>query len=244
MPGQLRQLLSHSVISGRAERLVRHQRRAGTPQLLRCGCAVELLGRQSATTTATPGVPLSVSFNLTCFRSGTVRVTAPTSGTDPASYYNILVDGTWAAFVMAGSSASFKAREGSRSVQLIDVPGNCTVTSSNPATVIVVGGGMTDVSFPVSCVANPTLTVTVTTTGTHIPAEFYVGVDYYYYYYYYQYSFTVSANGSGSIRIPPGDHTVYLDGLPGNCAVTSANGISVAMVLGSTRNVSFTVVCH
>jgi hypothetical protein len=175
---------------------------------------------------------------------GTVRVTAPTTGTDIPDWYSVHVDGRWAGDLTAGATLSVVVGEGSHAIQLYGVAPNCTVAGPNPAQATVTRGVTTNVVFPVSCVPNPTLRVTVTTTGSNLPSGYTVGVDWDYWYYYYVYSFAAPANGAASIRIPPGSHVVWLDGVASNCTVSTANPVSVAMSLGATVDVAFTVTCR
>ena len=189
------------------------------------------------------GAPVVVAFNVTCFRAGTIRVSAPTTGTDPATSYSITVDGSWAADIAPGASASIRASEGSHSVQLTQIAPNCTVTGPNPATVNLIGGAVTDVAFPVSCTPNPTLQVTVTTTGTHIPAQ------------YFARSGLLLFLRLLPLRLDGAGQRHRLDAAParqprrescrgGELHRDRANPLSVTMSLGATASVAFTVVCR
>jgi hypothetical protein len=191
-----------------------------------------------------PRAITDLAFNVTCVGAGVVRVSTTSRGIDVPSYFYVQIDGFYRDVVGSGNSVDIGGvAPGPHTIALGSVPGNCTVTSANPVNVTVTTGGTTNVAFDVSCVANPTLNVSVTTSGTNIPQSYYVGVDYSYYYY-YLYSFSVPANGSASSRIPPGNHTVVLDGLPSNCRVNGSSWFPVEMKMGVTTNVIFNVVCQ
>ncbi len=191
--------------------------------------------------TVAVGIIAEVSFNVTCIAKGTIRVTTTTTGVDFPPYFYVQVDGGFADIIGTVGGNAFTVGVGSHVVSLL-VPGNCTVTSSNPISVTVTDGATLNVGFSVSCVTNPTLRVTVTATGTNIPASFFVGVDYNYYYT-FDFTLTVPANGSASIRVPPGGrHVVFQP--PSNCRTTSSPGVPVVQVpMGSTTDVVYVVVC-
>src|SRR5205807_2613116 len=116
---------------------------------------------------------------------------------------------------------------GNYTLQILDLPANCSLVSgSNPRTVTVTAGTTTSTTFTVSCTATATtgtLTVATTTTGSNLDPD--------------GYPFTVTASartahpattatrGSASPEIPTGSYQVQLtpSSVAANCTVTSAN---------------------
>lgn len=102
-----------------------------------------------------------VSMTVSCVAvSGTLRVTTATTGApadlDPNSYR--VVVGTQLPLLMpANATSSFTVIGGTYTVRLADVEPNCTVASNSPSVTIPVGG-LTDVTFNVSCGAYPATT--------------------------------------------------------------------------------------
>jgi len=179
-----------------------------------------------------------VTFNVTCARTGEISVTVPTTGTDPDFYYEVDVDGMFSANITV-----IPLGAGPHTITLFVVPSNCTVTGTNPVHVTVAEGATTNVVFPVSCAPNPTLRITLTTSGAHLPTGYTIGVDRNFSAF-YDYSTAAPINGVASIAIHPGAHTVYLDGVPANCTVSTANPVSAVLILGAPTDVAFAVVCH
>ena len=62
------------------------------------------------------------------------------------------------------------------------VDSNCTLGGPNPVSAVVTSGATTNVSFAVTCLANPILRTTLVTTGPNAPTNYLVGVDSDYYY--------------------------------------------------------------
>jgi len=184
-----------------------------------------------------------VTFNVVCTAAGTVRVSAPTTGTDLPSGYSVFIDGSFGGDVPIASNISIRTTAGAHEVSLAYLATNCVTTGANHVAVNVPAGGVVDVQIPVSCAQNPELRVTVRTTGPNAPPIFGVGVDYSDSYGYSQFGFIVPSNGAASIRIPPGNHDVSLN-IPANCTASPANPVIAVLKLGSTTDVAFTVVCH
>jgi len=192
--------------------------------------------------TALQGAAVALAF--TCRTHGSVAVGVQASGLDIDTNYGIDVDGVYrSSLVGAGAIATLDVPVGTHAIGLDFVAPNCLVGGSNPVSVVVDSTSTAHVTFAVSCAANPTLQVSVTTNGANAPAAYLVGVDPDYYYG-YSYTASIPFNGGTSIRLPPGAHTVTLDQVPLNCSVTSANNVTVNMVLGSTTNLAFAVTCH
>ena len=118
------------------------------------------------------GMITDLAFNVTCVRTGEIRVTVPTTGTDPDFDYEVGVDG-----VFSTNITLIRLGAGFHTITLVVVPSNCTVTSANPVQVTVTAGATTDVVFPVACAPNPTLRITLTTSGANLPTGYTIGVD-------------------------------------------------------------------
>ena len=185
----------------------------------------------------------SVPLAYTCAPSGTVVVGVQASGVDVQTNFAFVVDGTSTFAIATAGTVSIVLPIGTHSIALSQLAGNCTVAAPNPVSVTVSNGATTNVSFSVTCLANPILRVTVETTGSNAPAAFLVGVDPSYHYG-YLYTSSVPPNGAVSITLPSGGHIVALDQVPLNCSVTSPNNVSVTTPPAMTTDVAFTVSCH
>lgn len=83
--------------------------------------------------------------------TGSVRVTAVTTGDDLDSQYGVSV-GSKSGTVSANGDVTISGvPAGSASVELTGVATNCTVTSANPVSVTVTAGGTATASFAVEC---------------------------------------------------------------------------------------------
>ena len=125
--------------------------------------AVELEGLSAnctmdATTTVEAGDTIHVSFVVTCFAAGAVRVTTATTGIDPDSYYSVCIGPsgvactTYAGLSMNGAVIVPGVPVGPQTVTLNDVATNCTVSGAQSRPVSVPQDGTVDVAFAVRCV--------------------------------------------------------------------------------------------
>ena len=121
-------------------------------------CAVT--GPNPITVTVTAGTT-NIAFPVTCTPlppPGTVRITAPTSGTNRDAYYYVVNEsvcdyyyGCTTLELPAGGFVEYTLDPGNYVFRLTDVAANCTINVPNPATVPVVSGMVTELVFPVSC---------------------------------------------------------------------------------------------
>jgi len=215
-------------------------------------CTVTSANPQSVNVPAggTATVAFTVSCNATA-TTGTLTIATSTAGQNqPTSY-------TLRATTPSGTSETltFRATDsqtfsgiatGNYTLQILDLPANCSLVSgSNPRTVTVTAGTTTSTTFTVSCTATATtgtLTVTTTTTGSNLDLD--------------GYTFTVTGGGQTATRaiatngtstfpgIPTGSYQVQLtpSTVAANCTVTNANPQTVNVPAGGTT-VTFTVSC-
>jgi hypothetical protein len=119
-------------------------------------CAVT--GPNPITVTVTAGTT-NIAFPVTCTPlppPGTVRITAPTSGTNRDAGYYVVSEpcdyyGCTTQALPAGGFVEYTLVAGNYWFWLTDVAANCTINVPNPATVPVVSGMVTELVFPVSC---------------------------------------------------------------------------------------------
>ena len=176
--------------------------------------------------------------------TGTLRVTAVTTGPNADAAYQVSVDGGEARALPANTAMTFDAlTPGSHSILLTDIAPNCSVGGANPVTVTVGQGATRNAVFTVACTPDPTsaaLRVTTFTTGPGAPGTFSLLVD--------SsaagsaQSATIPANGAMTINVPAGTHKVTL-AVPLNCAVNGPNSASVTAAAGSTATLHFDVSC-
>jgi hypothetical protein len=97
----------------------------------------------------------NVPFTFTCTTppasSGTLNITASTSGTDPDGYLVSVDGGPVQPIGMNGSMAITNVAAGSHSIQLSDLDRGCTVVGLNPVTITVSAGAVAAPDFEVSC---------------------------------------------------------------------------------------------
>ena len=192
------------------------------------------------------GRPVMIQFFVTCApRTGTVRISTTTSGSEPdADGYSVLVGGVSRAGVpVNGSFDVLLTPEGNNSVELRGVAGNCSVDAPNPRTVSVVNGAVVQVDFVIRCVPSASLTVTIATSGVSpdpngyelvVTEESRQVV-----------SGAVPANTSLTISGLRGTtYVVTLTGIAANCDVSTSNRRAVTLVSGSPNQISIDVICE
>src|SRR5437773_791279 len=109
-------------------------------------------------TTLEAGDTIHVSFVITCFAAGAVRVTTATTGIDPDSYYSVCIGPsgvactTYAGLPMNGEVIVPGVPVGPQTVTLNDVATNCTLSGGQSHPLSVPQDGTVDVAFAVRCV--------------------------------------------------------------------------------------------
>lgn len=214
---------------------------------LATNCSIS--GPASKSVTVVGGVTADVAFAVTCAPLAAIRVTVATTGVDPdPDGYVVTAGNQGASGSRSGAVAPNGAvvldslNQGTYSVTLSGVAGNCTVSGPGASVTVSVTWGMTaDVAFAVTCALPAAIRVSVATTGVDPDADGYVatalgprGYN----------SVAVAPNGAVVIdRLIAGTYTVTLDGVAVDCAVTTSNPVAVAVAGGETADVAFAVAC-
>jgi WD40 repeat protein len=195
-----------------------------------------------------------INFFVTCTpRGGTVHVAVNTTGTDlDADGYRVTVTGdpngpqsSARQVAMIPTNGSLDIRsvpEGSASVQLDALAGNCAVVGADPQTVSVQVDQTVNAAFSVQCTQAGAISVTTTTTGSFIDPDAYsvevrrpddsVGVRY-----------PITTNGTLKITGLLGNYVLTAFDVASNCDVADSNPRPVAVSSGSQTPVAFTVRC-
>jgi hypothetical protein len=180
--------------------------------------------------------------DITVPQVGTLEITTTTSGQEPdPDGYLVSLDGSEP--VAVGSDAILRLTDlstGAHSLELSGLAGNCTVPSGTRIDVSITADEVASASYVISCA--PTIgTIQVTTTSAGNPPDsngyrlLVDGVD----------NQPMAAQATVTLpSVSPGNHTVGLGDLAGNCAVTGENPRSVAVVAGDTADITFEIVCQ
>lgn len=190
------------------------------------------------------GETTAVSFAVECeATTGSLEVTATTTGNEPdPNGYGVSVDGSLEQTIGINGTVTFSdLPPGDHEVELTGVAGNCSVAGENPRNVEVTAGATASTGFAVACSSTVgSIEVAVTTTGDAIDAD----------------GYSVVLDGGASTQLvdandtvvfgglAPGDHTLDLENVAGNCTVTSANPATAEVTAGEQADVAFTVVCQ
>ena len=198
-------------------------------------CTVD--GDNPRTVTVPDGAPVSTTFNVACTaETADLIIGNTTSGNGTPAGYNYVLDGG-APLGLAANDAVTETgvAVGDHTVELQDVPGNCTVAGDNPRTVTVPTGGATT-TFDVTC-ASGSLTVDTHTLGIGLDAGYNVVIA-------GGTPSAVDANGSTTFSdVGIGDVTVELQDVAGNCTVSGQNPRTVTLSDGVTSSTQFEVAC-
>src|SRR6266566_475575 len=192
----------------------------------------------------TAGVAGATRFDMGCSAVGSLFVSTSTTGVDlDADGYTVTVDGSTSQPVGANGNVTFTGLSSytSHAVAVSSVVGNCTVNGANSQTVPVAAGGMTDVSFSLTCtpLANGTgtLTIVTSTTGSNVDPDGYtLTID-------GSSSQPIAANDTVTVTASAGDNPVALSGVAANCAVSGANPRTVTVAAGGADTTTFAVTC-
>ena len=190
------------------------------------------------------GGTADVKFAITCSATtGSIRLAIATTGSSlDLDGYSVALDGNSVGPIGVNATGTFSGlASGDHTVGLGDVAPSCMVQGDNPRAVVVTPGATTAVSFLVTCTTPPhagTVRVTTVTTGPHQDSDGYVttldsGPH-----------LAVPTHGSVSFKdVPAGTHTVSLGGLALNCAVAGETSRQIAVSVGATAAVTFSVTC-
>ena len=190
------------------------------------------------------GVAGSTDFSVGCGPWGGLTVWTKTTGVDlPDGGYAITLNGGASQAIAPNGSVTFTdLYEGTYSIRISGVEGNCTLSGTNPRLVTVSPGATSSATFSASCVptgsGSGSLTVTANTTGSTIDPDGYtVTID-------GSISQAIGAtNGSVTVAGPAGDHRVELSGVASNCTVGGANPRTVSVPAGGAATTAFSITC-
>ena len=178
-------------------------------------------------------------------QTGDLGITAATTGVDRPAWYRAMVDGGAMQQTVGANETVYLngLTAGDHTVLLDGVPANCTLSGANPRTVTISAGAVSGTTFSVSCTgteppATGDLDLTAVTTGSDLDPNDYLSVlD-------EDRETVVGINQTVSIRdLAAGSHTVFLDGVADNCAVSGANPRTVTITGGAVSSTTFSVTC-
>lgn len=182
-----------------------------------------------------------ISFEVHCsIPPGSVELTITTEGEnlDPDGYV-VTLNGRVAETVGINSSLTWRGvGAGDRSVRVDGIAPDCVLSGPNPHP-IVVEAERVAVSLEITCEARSgTLVVSTLTGGLRLDPDGYtVQVD--------EGSPQAFTTRSLSLqKIPVGEHRVTLGGVAENCAVQTANPVTVTIVYRATREIEFQIICR
>src|SRR5213080_316409 len=184
----------------------------------------------------------ATTFDVACASVGSLVVGTNTTGVDlDADGYTVLVDGSGQPVATNGSVTFTGLATGNHSVALSGAAQNCTVSGANPQSGTVMAGGMTSVTFSLSCApigsGSGGLTVTTSTTGYNLDPDGYtVTID-------GTNSQPIATNGNVTFTAPAGANPVALSGVAANCTVSVANPQTVPVSAGGAATTTFAVTC-
>ena len=184
----------------------------------------------------------ATTFDVACASVGSLVVGTNTTGVDlDPDGYTVTVDGSSQPAVTNGNVTFTGLTTGSHSVVLSGAAANCMVSGANPQSGTVTAGGMTSVTFSLSCApigsGSGSLTVTTSTTGYNLDPDGYtVTID-------GTNSQPIATNGSVTVTAPAGANPVALSGMSANCTASEANPQTVTVPAGGAATTMFTVTC-
>ncbi len=175
---------------------------------------------------------------------GRIEVTVTTSGADlDPDGYTIGLDSAAAqapVSIDGGSTTFSDVPLGQHTVWITDLAANCTVAGQTVVTVTVGSRGTAQIAFAVTCVAFGAVRVTAATSGADLDPDGYTimvdgGVA----------SQALPANGGAATFAQqlPGMHTVEINGIAANCAVSGQTSQTVAVASGATTEIAYAVSC-
>lgn len=203
-------------------------------------CSV--VGDNPRTVTIATNTAVQTDFEVECVDIvGTVDVITSTTGVDiDPNGYTVGVEGVADQAVGVNDTVSVTdVVWGERTVELLNLESNCTVSGDNPRTVAVPQVGVVETTFDVSCAPlTGNLTVTASTTGGTVDPDGYtVTVD-------GGTGQVVDTNGSVAFSdVASGDHSVELSGIAPNCSVTGANPVTVTVPPTGGASHTFDITC-
>lgn len=173
--------------------------------------------------------------------TGSVVVSATTTGEDVPNAYTLIVGEDWTQSIESGGTATVSdLAPGDYSVELSDIPTNCAATSANPVGMAVEAGKQTTTVFSVHCGANiGALGIQAFTIGDDLDPNGYMvsigGIA----------SHPIPPNGSVTIDdIPAGEHMVVIADVAANCEVLAGDSITATVPYRGSAQIAFTIDCY
>jgi hypothetical protein len=192
------------------------------------------------------GGTTSVTFAVTCTATtGGVSITSATNGPDSdPDGYTVSVDGVESGSLgINGTVAVEPLPSGIHTIGLTGVAGNCQIQGENLRSVAVTAGADASIAYAITCSAaapgSGNLRISTATTGGAADPD--------------GYTFVVDGGSPTPIapsaattlqNLAPGDHSVQLAGLSGNCSVQGTNPRPVTVTGGATASLRFAVTCR
>ena len=190
----------------------------------------------------------ALAFSVRCTQPppviATIRISTSTTGPDQdEDGYVVSVDGGAEQPIgVTATSTLTNTAAGAHTVALSGITANCSLAGTNPRNITAPAGGVTEVSFVVTCTARPptlgTLQVNSVTTGPGpYPDSYMVSVD-------GGPEEPVGPNASLPLAdLTPGEHSVALSDIPDNCQLTTDNPASTSVTVGVVSLVTFAITC-
>src|SRR5947207_11177753 len=183
----------------------------------------------------------TTNFDVGCASVGSLVVGTNTTGVDlDADGYTVSVDGASEPVATNGSVTFTGLATGTHSVALSGAAQNCT-SGANPQSGSVTAGGMTSVTFSLSCApigsGSGSLTVTTSTTGYNLDPDGYtVTID-------GTNSQPIVTNASVTVTAPAGANPVAVSGVAANCTASEASPQTAAVPPREAGTTTSTVTC-
>jgi Tol biopolymer transport system component len=200
-------------------------------------CAVN--GANPVTAEIGFGQTAVASFDVSCVPAvGAVEVEVATTGADPTGGYRASVAGSTLELPTDGSVVFTDVPTGEASVELLDVPGNCTLEGANPRSVEVAFGDTVEVEFFATCTSRlGAVEVDMTVIGNDVDRSFLLAVA--------ADTFEIGWTETRVFPdIPEGPTTLELLDVANNCTLEGANPRVVDVVWQDTVRAEFSLRCE
>lgn len=176
--------------------------------------------------------------DITGSTPGSMVVGVQVSGEQVDTAFSLYVNTDTVAYPLTtGATMSFAAPEGTHSLHLKGIAGNCTVSGENPRSVTVGPLQTVPVTFDVVCTDNGDVKVTIATTGEDQDDMYTLAFDTDYR------TVLVGPSQFVIVSLPVKTYSVSLRDVASNCAVTSPNPVSVTVTHGATAETGFQIAC-
>jgi hypothetical protein len=176
--------------------------------------------------------------DITGSTAGSIQVGVQVSGQEVDTTFSLYINTDTVAYTLTpGATRSFSAAEGTHTLHLKGVAGNCSVSGDNPRSVTVGALQTVPVTFNVACTDNGNVKVTIATTGEDQDDMYTLAFDT---------DFRTVLVGPSQfvvVALPVKTYSVSLRDVASNCAVTSPNPVPVTVTHGATAETGFQIAC-